>query len=140
VGASAYFIAGAGASVAILKCVRSDARVIKYVGPSISLGVGFGAMVSVRIAETKSTNNYFSEVQSDHGDVFATFNETKDLGDDVDGALLLSKTTGGGDSQDNANQSLNLGLEVGIGSVNPGLAIRSFNGRSRWQIILNQLN
>ena len=116
-----------GGGLVNIKCLYSDGKVKNYIGASIKIGLGFGAMVGVASYETSS--NRFVLLDVGESEVFSGF--YREEVNEVDHAIIVGQAAG------------SRGTEVGLGSnfikMTFGGALRFFNGATRWQTLLDPL-
>lgn len=127
IGVTAAGLLGVGAGVGTIKCLRTDGKIVRYVGAKLSATIGVGAIVN--ITNTDDPLNFDATTTGEVGAAYLTQTGA--------GAILVGAQWPGTLGADASGVVLGLGI---IDSYGAGLAFRVFNVGERWNLILEQLN
>jgi hypothetical protein len=125
--------------LASLKCVKSDGKVVRYIGPHIGWGIGMGASVQVKTLDDSTVNSKegkIGAVSSLKKQYYSYSGEAEFYSTVVAGKTRMLDTDDGDYKDDN---SFGVGAHVGMNYEAASAQIRTFNGKRQWSRLFDDL-
>jgi len=126
--------------LASLKCVKSDGKVVRYIGPHIGWGIGMGASVQVKTLDDRtvdSTERKFGAVSHLKKDGYSDYTAEEYATIIIGKTRMLDFDDEYGDSKD--DHSFGVGAHVGINYEAASAQVRVFNGKRQWSRVFDRL-
>lgn len=128
VGGAAAIGLGVGAGAGTIKCLRSDGKIVRFLGAKLAFGFGAGAVVNI----TNTDDNFdFHVANNEVGAVYVTQTGA--------GAVIIGRQWPGAMTGYDWTPGAALGLGM-VDSFGGGVAVRVLNVGQRWNLILDLLN
>lgn len=125
-GGQAALLIGLGAGVSSIKCLRTDGKVVRYLGVRAGFSSGLGAIVN--ITNTDNEVDDFGVANNQIGSFYEVENRNWAVG--------VGRQFSGQHNENTPGLTLGLGL---VGGFSFGVGFRSFNAGQRWNHILEHL-
>ena len=127
ISAEAGFGFAVGAGAVKIKCIHTHGVVKNYIGLSLDGGAGFGFAVRLKAENLKGSEVNANDALASYSIHHFTFSEYISNGKNV----VFTK---------NNNEQKAIGLYGSFDQITGGAGIRFFNGKRRWQVLLDPLN